>query len=207
MISNKTRVAAAALSLSAAAGTAWIASEGDGPTSVNKSGEVLLHPYVPTQGDLPTIGHGSTRYEDGRRVTLSDPPITRQRAVKLALGELDRTYAQCVRDSLGQTLVNQTEFDKAADFAGQYGCGAWRGSSMLIKTKAGDYPGACRAYLNYKFMTSLRREGSGWVAYQWDKAGKPTRWRFDCSTPGNKVCGGVWTRQLARHNTCMGSQP
>ena len=207
MMNNKTRVAAAALSLSAAAGTAWIASEGDGPKSVSPSGEVLLHPYVPTQGDVPTIGHGSTRYEDGRRVTLADPPITRRRAVELALGELDRTYAQCVRDSLGQTSMNQTEFDKAADFAGQYGCGAWRGSSMLAKTKAGDYLGACRAYLGYRFMTSGRREGPSWVAYQRDKAGKPTRWRFDCSTPGNKICAGVWTRQLARHNACMESQP
>lgn len=207
MAINKTRVAAAALSISAAAGLGWIKSEGEGPKSVSKSGEVLLHPYVPTQGDVPTIGHGSTHYEDGRRVTLSDPPITRQRAAELALGELDRTYAKCVRDSLAQTLVNQTEFDKAADFAGQYGCGAWRGSSMLATTKVGDYSGACRAYLGYKFMTSAHREGSGWVAYQWDKAGQPTRWRFDCSTPGNKVCGGVWTRQLGRYNACMEAQP
>ena len=206
MSNIKTRVAAAALSISAAAGAAWIASEGDGPKSVSKSGEVLLHPYVPTQGDVPTIGHGSTHYEDGRRVSLADLPITRKRAVELALGELDRTYAQCVRSSLGQTLVNQTEFDKAADFSGQYGCTAWRGSSMLIETKAGNYPAACRAYLNYKFMTSVRREGPGWVDYQWDKAGKPTRWRFDCSTPGNRVCGGVWARQLGRYNTCMGAQ-
>ncbi|MDR2297833.1 MAG: lysozyme [Comamonas sp.] len=203
MMLNKTRVAAAALSISAVAGTAWIASEGDGPKSISKTGGVLLHPYVPTQGDVPTIGHGSTRYEDGRRVTLADPPITRKRAVELALGELDRTYAQCVRDSLGQTFVNQTEFDKAVDFSGQYGCSAWRSSSMLAKTMAGDYPGACRAYLNYKFMTSTRSEGPGWVAYQWDKAGKPTRWRFDCSTPGNKVCRGVWVRQTGRYNACM----
>ena len=207
MMNNKTRVAAATLSLSAAVGLGWIKSEGEGPKSVSKSGEVLLHPYVPTQGDVPTIGHGSTHYEDGRRVTLNDPPITRQRAADLALGELDRTYARCVRDSLGQTLVNQTEFDKAADFAGQYGCGAWRGSSMLAKTKAGDYSGACLAYLGYKFMTSARRESSGWVTYQWNKAGQPTRWRFDCSTPDNKVCGGVWTRQLRRYNACMEAQP
>lgn len=207
MAINKTRVAAAALSISAAAGLAWIKSEGEGPKSVSSSGEVLLHPYVPTQGDVPTIGHGSTHYEDGRRVTMADPPINRKRAEELALGELDRTYAQCVRSSLGQTLVNQTEFDKAADFAGQYGCSAWRGSSMLVKTKAGDYPGACRAYLDYKFMTSAKREGPGWVAYQWDKTGKPTRWRFDCSTPGNRICGGVWTRQLGRYDSCMEAQP
>lgn len=206
MMLNKTRVAAAALSISAAAGTAWIASEGEGPKSIGKTGEVLLHPYVPTQGDVPTIGHGSTRYEDGRRVTLADPPIMRKRAVELALGELDRTYAQCVRDSLGQALVNQTEFDQAADFAGQYGCSAWRGSRMAVRMRAGDYAGACRAYLGYKFMTSARREGPGWMAYQWDKAGKPTRWRFDCSTPGNKVCRGVWTRQQGRYSACMEAQ-
>ena len=136
---SKTRVVAATLSLSAAAGAAWISAEGDGPKSVGKSGEVLLHPYVPTQGDVPTIGHGSTRYEDGRRVTLADAPITRQRAIDLALGELDRTYAKCVRDSLGQTLVNQTEFDKAADFAGQYGCAAWRGIFVASCEKQGGY--------------------------------------------------------------------
>jgi hypothetical protein len=33
------------------------------------------------------------------------------------------------------------------------------------------------------------------------------RWRFDCSTPGNKVCRGVWTRQQARHAACMEAQP
>jgi hypothetical protein len=64
MMLNKTRVAAAALSISAAAGTAWIASEGDGPKSVGKTGEVLLHPYVPTQwNDNHTHGFdGSTSY-------------------------------------------------------------------------------------------------------------------------------------------------
>lgn len=199
------RVAAAALSISAAAGTAWIAAEGEGPQSISNDGAVLLHPYVPTQGDVPTIGHGSTHYEDGTRVTLADPPITRQRAQQLALGELDRTYARCVRESLGSVLVNQVEFDKAVDFTGQYGCGAWRSSGMLRKTRAGDYPGACRAYLSYKFLTSSRREGVGWVAYRWGKAGVPTRWRYDCSTPGNRVCSGVWLRQIGRYNDCMGA--
>ena len=26
---------------------------------------------------------------------------------------------------------------------------------------------------------------------------------YDCSTPGNKRCAGVWTRQLERYETCM----
>ena len=58
-------------------------------------------PYIPTQGDVPTIGHGSTQYEDGRKVKLTDPPITRKRAEELALHELDKTYGRCVKKRLG----------------------------------------------------------------------------------------------------------
>ena len=194
-MSGPQRKPAAALALSAAAIAGWLAFEG-----------FRAAPYVPTQGDVPTIGFGSTHYEDGTRVTMADAPITRKRAEQLALGELDRTYAQCVRNSLGATPMHQVEFDQAADFAGQYGCAAWKASSMRSKTQAGDYPGACTAYLQYRYMTSARREGPGWQVSKRNAAGQPTRWRFDCATPGNKVCRGVWTRQLARHEACMAVQ-
>lgn len=38
-------------------------------------------PYLCPAG-VPTIGFGATYYEDGRRVTLRDPPINRQRVLK-----------------------------------------------------------------------------------------------------------------------------
>ena len=78
------RALVATLTLSAAGFATWQANEGDGPTTVQPDGVVVHHPYVPTQGDVPTIGHGSTRYEDGTPVRLTDPPITRQRAEQLA---------------------------------------------------------------------------------------------------------------------------
>ena len=81
---NLMRVAVAALTLSAAGFATWTASEGDGPTSARADGVVVHHPYIPTAGDVPTIGHGSTRYEDGTPVRLTDAPITRQRAQQLA---------------------------------------------------------------------------------------------------------------------------
>lgn len=43
---------------------------------------VYLKPYA-CPAKIATIGIGSTVYEDGRRVTLKDPPITRDRAVAL----------------------------------------------------------------------------------------------------------------------------
>ena len=62
------RITVAALSLSAAAFIGLVVHEGYTDRAV-----------IPTKGDVPTIGFGSTRYEDGRPVRLTDPPITRRR--------------------------------------------------------------------------------------------------------------------------------
>lgn len=189
------RIPAKAAPLAVAVLLAWITAEGFSSS-----------PIIPVRGDVPTIGHGATHYEDGTRVTMSDPPITRARARELAANLLDQQYAQCVRDSLGDTLVHpEGEFATAVDFAGQYGCGAWRASSMRRDLVAGEYARACRGFLAYKFMTSPKPL-QGFAPHQWARDGRPTRWRFDCSTPGNRVCLGVWTRQLARHADCMAVQ-
>ena len=168
---SENRRPAAAMKISAALVAAWIAFEGFTPA-----------PVIPTKGDGPTIGHGSTQYEDGTRVTMADKPITRQRAKELATNLLEQEYGTCVRETLGETPVNETEFSVAVDFAGQYGCATWGKSSILRDTKAENYEAACTDYLRYRFAAG-----------------------YDCSTPGNTRCSGVWTRQLARYNKCMGA--
>lgn len=177
------RVAVAALTLSAAGFATWVASEGDGPTSVRADGAVVHHPYVPTAGDVPTIGHGSTRYEDGTPVRLSDPPITRQRAEQLARN-LNSAEERRFKASLPGVLLYPGEFDLYMDFVGQYGIGNWhKPKSPRTWLLQGDYPGACQALLAWRFQ-----------------AGR------DCREPRNwgpKGCKGVWTRQLKRHNDCM----
>ena len=182
------RVPAQAIKLTAAVLIAWAGYEG-----------LSLVPYVPVAGDVPTIGLGATHYEDGTRVTMADPPITRARADALALNLLEKTYAPCVRRALGNTLVHLVEFERAVDFAGQFGCTAFANSSIVRHMRAGRYMQACQSYISYRFMTDGRPR-PGWVQYQ------PGRWRFDCATPGNRVCRGVWTRQLDRYLACMAVQ-
>ena len=167
------RAPAKSMVITAAIMAAWIAYEG-----------YTAGPVIPTKGDVPTIGHGSTVYEDGTRVTMTDAPITRQRAYELAYNLHDQTYGQCVRQSLGNTPVLPQEFAIAVDFAGQYGCKAWANSSMLRETKRGNYTPACNAYLRYKFAAG-----------------------YDCSTPGNRRCLGVWTRTQKRAADCAEAQP
>lgn len=54
-----------------------------------------LRPYLCPAG-VPTIGYGATYYEDGRRVTLADAPITRQRAESLLLWMVRTRYLPAV---------------------------------------------------------------------------------------------------------------
>lgn len=179
------RIAVAALTLSAAGFAAWVQHEGSGPVAVRADGVEVLEPYVPTQSDVPTIGHGSTRYEDGTRVTLADALITRRRAEELARN-LNQAEERRFAASLPGVHLTQEEFDLYMDFVGQYGMPNWSGSSMRRELLAGRPRAACDALLRYRFQ-----------------AGR------DCALPQNwgpKGCKGVWLRQQARHSACIATQ-
>lgn len=171
---QRVRVAVAALTLSATAFAGWQASEGFTDRAV-----------IPTKGDVPTIGHGSTRYEDGSPVRMGDR-ITRARAAELARN-LMRADEQAFAASLPGARLHQGEFDVYMDYTGQFGIGNWRRSSMRRHVLAGEYVRACEALLQYRFAA-----------------------KYDCSTTingrPNKRCWGVWTRQLERHRQCMAAQ-
>ena len=164
------RLAVTVLSLSAAGFATWQASEGYTPVAV-----------IPTKGDVPTIGHGSTRYEDGQPVRIGDT-ITPARAEVLARNLNSQAEKQFAASLPGVKLY-QAEFDIYMDFVGQYGIGTWLKGSPRRDLLAGNYAQACNDLLKYRFAAG-----------------------FDCSTPGNKRCYGVWARQLERHAKCMAAQ-
>lgn len=87
--------------------------------------------------------------------------------------------AACMPDDMPATLVPylKTQVNTAFNIGGPI---AYRKSTMCRLMKAGDYYGSCEAILLYK------------------RAGK-----VDCSTPGNKVCGGLWTRRLEQRAECV----
>ena len=168
---NRTRSLVAVLALSAAGYATWKDSEGFTSQAV-----------IPTRGDVPTVGHGSTRYEDGTRVKMGDT-ITRPRADQLARNLIrvdERRFADSLRPD---TRLHQAEYDFYLDFVGQFGIGNWRKSSMRSHIIAGNYAQACDSLLQYRFSAG-----------------------YDCSTPGNRICRGVWTRQLERHAACTAAQ-
>ena len=169
-MSARQRVSVGLLTVSLAGFGAWKASEGFTDTAV-----------IPTKGDVPTIGHGSTRYEDGKPVKMGDT-ITRPRAELLARNLMTQDERQFAA-SLPGVKLHQVEFDLYMDFTGQYGIGNWRSSSMRRDLIAGEYAQACTDLFKYRYAAG-----------------------FDCSTPGNKRCWGVWSRQLERNAKCKAAQ-
>lgn len=181
-----------ALSLSAAALVGLLAHEGYSERAI-----------IPVAGDRPTVGFGSTFRDDGSPVRMGDT-ITPPKAVA-------RSYAHIARDEAGlkkcvTAPMTQGEYDTLVDFAYQYGVPTTCGSSIVKLTNERRYKEACAGYLSYRYMTS-RTPIAGYEVSQYDAAGKPTRWRFDCATPGNRVCYGVWTRSQDRQRRCLEAQP
>ena len=170
-----TRVAVGLLTMSSVGFATWKASE-----------HFVSEPMIPTKNDAPTIGFGSTRYEDGTPVKLTDPPITRKRAEQLARNLNDQEEIKFIASLPGVELT-QEEFDLYMDFVGQYGIGNWRKSAMRRHLLAGNHKAACEALLRYRFAAG-----------------------YDCSTringKPNKRCWGVWQRQLARCEKCREAQ-
>lgn len=158
---------------------------------------------VPTKNDRCTNGFGSTFREDGTPVPCGET-IDPVRAVKRSAAHIAKDESGLKRCLEGVEL-NQVEYDVFVDFSYQYGVEAACKSSTAKAYKHGDYAAACEGYNDYRFLTSSRPI-EGWEPYKWDASGKPIRWRFDCSTPGNRVCRGVWTRSLARRDKCLAAQ-
>ncbi|WP_418131461.1 glycoside hydrolase family protein [Variovorax sp. 278MFTsu5.1] len=175
MQANRVRIAVASLALSAAGFIAIVGSESYTSTAV-----------VPTKGDRPTVGFGSTFHENGAPVKLGDT-TTPVRALVKAQAHIGKEEA-VFRASLDGVSLSQAEYDTYMDWVYQYGSGNWikplSPRTWLLK---GDYAGACEALLNWRYAAG-----------------------YDCSTmvngQPNKRCYGVWTRQLERYTKCMAAQ-
>jgi len=137
---------------------------------------------IPTKNDRPTVGFGSTFHADGAPVRLGDR-TTPERALQTAHAHIGKEESR-FRASLAGVSLTQGEYDLYLDFTYQYGSANWQASTMRRQLLRGEYRAACDALL------------------QWKRAGG-----YDCSTlingKPNKVCWGVWDRQLQRHAKCL----
>jgi lysozyme len=92
-----------------------------------------LKPYLDAAG-IATIGYGSTRYENGTRVTMRDKAITAARADSLFRATL-ATYEQGV-DAITRDDISQAQYEALVSFCYNLGVNALKSSTLLKKVNA-----------------------------------------------------------------------
>lgn len=94
-------------------------------------------PYICPAG-VPTIGYGTTVYPNGRKVSLSDVPITKEVAHAYKMHDL-RNIERDLRASLKVTL-SENRFSALCSLIYNIGIGSFRKSTLLKVVNAA--PGA-----------------------------------------------------------------
>lgn len=97
-----------------------------------------LRPYLCSAG-VPTIGYGATHYEDGARVQLTDPPISRERADALLLWTVKRVYLPAVI-RLCPGVPDAYKLAALIDFTFNLGVGRLRASTLRRRVNAKNWP-------------------------------------------------------------------
>lgn len=88
---------------------------------------LVLKPYLDSVG-IPTIGVGCTYYEDGTRVKMTDPPISKERAILLFRNVL-KNYETAVW-SVTRDDINQNQFNALVSICYNIGVGSNLGSKV-----------------------------------------------------------------------------
>lgn len=98
----------------------------------------LNKPYLCPAG-IPTIGFGTTVYPSGKKVLLSDPPITMTEACFFLKNDLIR-FENAINKAI-TVSITQNQFDAICSFVYNVGIGSFLDSTLLKKINAGEYAG------------------------------------------------------------------
>lgn len=108
------------------------------------------NPYLDSAG-IPTIGFGTTYYPNGKRVAMTDAPISRTDALAIKAQIIEDDFAAGVNvlfsDEILTGNLSQGQFDALVSLAYNIGIGALKQSSVYRHIKAGNKTAAADAFL------------------------------------------------------------
>ena len=105
---------------------------------------VVLNPYKDSVG-IPTIGIGSTYYEDGTKVTMKDKAITKERAIQLAKNVVKSFEARVNKSII--VPMTQNQFDAMVLLCYNIGESGFARSSVVRNFNAGNLRKAADSFL------------------------------------------------------------
>jgi lysozyme len=100
-----------------------------------------LRPYLCFAG-YPTIGYGTVNKPDGTKVSMDDPPISKETAEDWLMQELAATYLPGVLRASPGLLGHPQTLGALTDFAYNLGVPRYRSSTLRKRIDAQDWAGA-----------------------------------------------------------------
>jgi len=97
---------------------------------------------------IPTIGYGSIWDLDGKRVTMSQPKITKAQAETLLLREIHHVE-RAIR-TLIRIPLNQNQFSALVSWTFNLGSGRLQSSTLRTKINRGDHDGAALEFPKWR---------------------------------------------------------
>lgn len=105
---------------------------------------IVLRPYKDSVG-IPTIGIGSTYYEDGTKVKMTDKAITKERAIQLAKNVV-KSFEEQVNKSILLPMT-QNQFDAMVLLCYNIDKSGFARSSVVKNFNAGNLQKAADSFL------------------------------------------------------------
>lgn len=90
-------------------------------------------PYLCPAG-VPTIGYGTTRYYNGVKVSMSDLPITEEKATEYLMHDVHQF--ELAVDALATDKITQNQLNALVSFTYNLGPAALKSSTLLRKLNA-----------------------------------------------------------------------
>lgn len=113
-------------------------------------------PYL-CPANIATVGYGSTYYPDGRKVQLSDKPITEAKAMDILCQNTE--YKVKGINRYLNIQLKQHQFDAIVSFVYNVGLEAFRTSTMLRKINMGDVKGAGAEFDRWVYSNGKKLRG------------------------------------------------
>lgn len=108
----------------------------EGIDLIHKYEQFRNHPYIDAVG-VPTIGWGNTYYENGRRVSMNDAPISRKRGDELFKNILSKFEKKVLKNV--NVFLDQPQFDALVSLMYNIGEANFKRSTLLRKVNADSY--------------------------------------------------------------------
>lgn len=95
-------------------------------------------PYMCPAG-VATVAYGSTMYENGQRVLLTDPPVSRQRGEAMLMHHLEKDCLPAAIKLSPNLVRRQEALGAIADFIYNLGASRYKSSTLRKRINDGDW--------------------------------------------------------------------